>query len=409
MGTTAQRAVTMASLVVAGEAIYTLPYYVKRDYGHVLVDAAGITRTELGTLNFAFGILAVLCYFPGGWLADRYPARRLLVVSLVATASGGFAFASLPPLPWLVAIFAFWGVTSVLTFWGALIKATRHWGGATEQGRAFGILDGGRGLVGALLGTIAVVLFDLAGEGAAGVRTVIGLYAAIALAAAALVAWVVPEDGAEGALRPERGQLREVAREPGVWLLAVVIFAGYAGYWGTFDVASYAVDGYRWSDVDAARLSAGLRWLRPVAAVGAGWLVDRRGGTPVGIGAFALVLLAYLTLALAPPSTSVVLLAQTATICAGTFALRGLFYALLRDASVPLHRTGTAVGVVSVVGYTPDIFASITSEWLIDTRGLAGHRLWFGLLAAIAFLGLLATLALRRLPASRDETSEAPR
>ena len=45
----------------------------------------------------------------------------------------------------------FFGVTTILFFWAALIRATRDWGGNNAQGRAFGLLDGGRGLLAALL------------------------------------------------------------------------------------------------------------------------------------------------------------------------------------------------------------------------------------------------------------------
>lgn len=39
--------------------------------------------------------------------------------------------------------FAYWGTTTVLLFWAAMIRTTREWGGALAQGRAFRILEGG--------------------------------------------------------------------------------------------------------------------------------------------------------------------------------------------------------------------------------------------------------------------------
>jgi len=46
----------------------------------------------------------------------------------------------------VTAVFAFWGLSTILLFWAALQKATRISGG-DEQGQAFGLLDGGRGLL----------------------------------------------------------------------------------------------------------------------------------------------------------------------------------------------------------------------------------------------------------------------
>ena len=41
-----------------------------------------------------------------------------------------------------------------------MIKATRVWGGSDGQAKAFGFLDGGRGLVAASMGSIGVAIFS---------------------------------------------------------------------------------------------------------------------------------------------------------------------------------------------------------------------------------------------------------
>ena len=65
--------------------------------------------------------------------------------------------------------------------------------------------------------------------------------------------------------------------------------------------------------------------------------------------------------------------------------------------------TGTAVGLVSVVGYTPDIFMGPINGYLTDTYpGAAGHQYFFGVLACFAALGLCCTLAFQRLAARRS-------
>jgi sugar phosphate permease len=64
--------------------------------------------------------------------------------------------------------------------------------------------------------------------------------------------------------------------------------------------------------------------------------------------------------------------------------------------------TGTAVGLVSVVGYTPDIFMGPINGYLTDTYpGALGHQYFFGVLAGFAVLGLGCTLLFQRLSARR--------
>ena len=73
---------------------------------------------------------------------------------------------------------------------------------------------------------------------------------------------------------------------------------------------------------------------------------------------------------------------------------------------MPAAVTGTAVGFVSVVGYTPDIFVAFVAGVLIDrSPGVAGHQHFFWFLSAFAFIGVLTSYVLMRLmhPAKQKE------
>ena len=81
--------------------------------------------------------------------------------ALFLTALGGLVLASYPSYQTLQILYGYWGFTSVFLFWGAMIKATRLWGGNNNQGKAFGFLDGGRGIVAASMGSIGVFVFSI--------------------------------------------------------------------------------------------------------------------------------------------------------------------------------------------------------------------------------------------------------
>ena len=59
----------------------------------------------------AYGLVAMLAYFPGGWLADKYPAKILMIVSLVATGLLGLWISTFPSYPILLLIYILWGVS----------------------------------------------------------------------------------------------------------------------------------------------------------------------------------------------------------------------------------------------------------------------------------------------------------
>jgi len=70
----------------------------------------------------------------------------------------------------------------------------------------------------------------------------------------------------------------------------------------------------------------------------------------------------------------------------------------LHETKTPKHLTGATVGLVSLVGYTPDIFfAPIGGRILDNAPGLAGHQHYFMFLTGIMVMGLLAVALLIRL------------
>ena len=125
-----------------------------------MLDVFQLSNTQLGDIFAVYGVVALLAYFPGGAIADRFEARSLITLSLVATALGGFYLYSVPNLIGLYLLFAYWGLTSILLFWAALIKAARDWGGEQTQGLAFGVLDGGRGFVASVFATVALIILS---------------------------------------------------------------------------------------------------------------------------------------------------------------------------------------------------------------------------------------------------------
>ena len=65
---------------------------------------------------------------------------------------------------------------------------------------------------------------------------------------------------------------------------------------------------------------------------------------------------------------------------------------------MPVALTGTAVGVGSVISYTPDIFMGPLMGYLTDNYpGSLGHKYLFAVLAGFTAMGLAATLVFQWL------------
>ena len=154
------------------------------------------------------------------------------------------------------------------------------------------------------------------------------------------------------------------------------------------------------AEVDAAGLVALGAWVRPIAAVAAGYLGDRYTISRMTMISFALLAVSQLFFALNTPvpGTAWVLLSNMLLGSTAIFGLRGLYFALFEEEKVPTAVTGTAVGLVSVLGYTPDVFVNVAGGVILDhSPGLAGHQHFFMFLAAFAVIGLIASFTLTRM------------
>ncbi len=401
----------MFALVFAGEIIFSLPFQLPRYYLPTMLEVFGFSYADLGDVVAWYGVTAMISYLPGGILADRFSARKLMSISLAATAGGGVYFMTLPGVVGMAILYAFWGVTSILLFWCALIRATRVWGGQLQQGRGFGLLDGGRGLVAALFASTGVLLLR-AGLGAdpsianetvraAAFQAVILQYTICTLAAAIVVWWCIPDSLPTVTDTKPRiwSSMKAALRIRVVWLQAVVVVCAYCGYKAIDYYSTYAYDVLGMNEADAAGFVANAAYIRPAAAILAGFVGDRFGIARIVAVIFGSLVGFWAVLAVldASPDLLVIVYANLLVTIFGVHALRGLYFALLQQTRVPHSLTGAAVGLISLVGYTPDIFFGLTAGRLLDaTPGVGGYQHLFMLLASVACTGLLVASVLHR-------------
>ena len=401
------RNLTLLTLIVAGESAFLLPFVLPRIFRPAILGVFGLTNLELGIAFSVYGVVAMAAYFLGGPLADRFSPRKMLATALLATAACGLVLLTKPSVEMLIALYAAWGVTTIALFWAPLIKATRDWGGADTQGAAFGLLDGGRGLLAALAASVLVAIlgtmlpadpdtatFD---QRARALMVLITLLCAFT-AAASLMVWLsLPARTSTEVDSGQRFSFRailKVYRFPTVWLQALIILCAYVGFKATDDFSLYAHEVLGADEVDAAAAGTLSLWIRPIAAVSAGFIADRFGTAKMTQLSFILLATGCLTLAsgLIGTSMTIPFLLTIVAASLGIFALRGLYYAIMKEGRVPLAFTGSAVGLVSLVGYTPDVFMGPLMGFLLDASpGAAGHQHVFMVVSGFAVIGLIAS------------------
>ncbi len=398
-------------LILAGESVFILPFVLARVFRPTVLEAFGLENLQLGLCFSVYGVVAVLSYLFGGPLADRFLPRKLMAVALWLTALGGLVYATFPGYTVLKVLYGYWGFTTIFLFWAPMIKATRVWGGSSSQGKAFGFLDGGRGLVGALFGFMGVMVFSMfitsdgsVVETKAAFRQVV-LVSSVVVALVGLMVWFFMklDDETEKDIILEKitlSQVKEVLRLPSVWLLMVIILCAYVGYKITDVFSLFAQDVMLYDQVQSAQVGTFLLFIRPVVGVLIGVLADRTKSTLWLVISFAVSLLGALLFALGIISASdtALFFISILIVATGVYAARSLYFAVMQRGQIPLALTGTAVGLISLVGYTPDIFAGPAMGYLLDNSpGALGHQHVFWMLAGFSLVGGVAAYLYFRL------------
>ncbi|MBT4522169.1 MAG: MFS transporter [Halieaceae bacterium] len=400
----AQKFLIMTVICLSASTIYWMPF-LSEIYYVPMQDAFGFSKTELGILSSIFGFTALIGYFPGGYLADRLSSRKLMSSALLVTSAGAFIFATIPPFITCVLLYGIWGIATACLFWSAMIKATRMLAEKTEQGRAFGFLEGGRNFSDMVTSTIFLSIFAFRGGDDAALSEVIVMLALLTLGLAFLVWTVIDDDSGDPddwyVERPTitSREVFEVLKLPIVWLLAIIIMTAYTGLWGAIYFTPFATDVFGLSAVWGGAIGTGKLWVAFLAAIAAGFVADKIGPAKAVVGSFTLMTAGFLVFALLPGAPDLVplLVINVAIVSCAVYALRGIYFSLLETGGIPLAVTGIAVGIVSVIGYTPDVFMPVLGGIILDASpGVEGYQNLFFLVAAMSFVGTVAAYLVYR-------------
>lgn len=408
-------------IVLAAGSIYPL-IYLRTNYQETILQVFNMTLPQLNTLYSVLGFVFIIGYFPSGLLSDIFSAKRLLAISLAGTAAGGFWFARVPDYGHVVLIFCVWGVFSVFTFWGSHMKLVKLLAEREEEGRFFGILDGGRGVVEALLASVAVMIFagvlgsgtDIADKRAALVA-VITMYSAMLLVVALLVAVFVQDDRSavrQGDVKePERLKaafscFRPLFINRYVYLLGGIIFLSYTVTWTIYYFGGFLQTNIKADPVTVGAIMVIVLWMRPLGGILGGFLADRFGKCNVLSVALAVTAACLVLLSLLPAGSPGPLF-YSIIVMAGVFlyAIRGTYWSLLGDCGIDDRVIGAAIGMVSVIGYLPDVLLPAFNSFLFSVYGNnEGYNAYFIITAGMGIAGSLLVLTFAAL-AKRERVS----
>lgn len=402
---------TLVILIIAGEMIYTLPYF-RNYYYDVFLNAFHLTNTQMGTLGSAYGVCCLISYIFGGYVADRWRTKHLLSISLFATGILGFALLLYPPYPVLLLIYAAWGITSIMTFWVALIKAVRSLASENEQGKAFGFFEGGRGAAKVIesalvLGLFAILAKQLSDKLA--LSSVIIFYSVMCILLGFMIMLLYKEpegNNRSGEIKEKEDKkfdwaiLLRILKMPTTWLAAILILTSYAMINSFYYITPYATAAFGASTIIAAALGYFSQYCRPIGSFGSGIIGDRIGISNMVIIGYCVLALGLAALIVLPgkPSFILLLLVFIAIIYISMYALQATHFAILVEGDYPVETTGTVAMPLMIIGYSGEIFMPIVAGACLDHwSGTDGYKVLFTILLGLTIVGLITAIIWQRV------------
>ena len=396
-------------LILSGELIFLLPYVLARVFRPTFLEVFNLNNLQLGTLFSVYGTIALLSYVYGGVISDRFQPKKLIATSLFCTALGGVVLASFPSYFILKILYGYWGFTTVFLFWGSMIKATRVWGGTNNQGKAFAFLDGGRGLVAASMGSLGVLIFSIFLIGdietsslidrKEAFRYVILFSSLIVFLTGFIVLFFMERNKKENLeniiVLNSYSNIKKVLKIESVWLIMIIIISAYIGYKVTDIYSLYASEVMLFNQIEAANIGSLQLYLRPLVCLIVAMVADKSSYIRMIIIGFSTMMIgsSLFAFGIVQLNMNFIFYFSLLIVATGTYSIRALYFSIMQEGRIPLILTGTAVGLISVVGYTPDIFATPMIGYLLDNYpGILGHQYVFTILVVFSVFGLMASI-----------------
>ena len=390
------------------EAMYLLPY-LRWTFYDPMKEGFGFTNSQLASLSSIFGLISLFGYLVGGPICDRFSPRKLLTTAFLLTAIGGFWFTAYPPYWACVIIYIMWGFATAVLLWDCMIRVTRSLASSEEQGLFFGLLEGGRGAVDTVTSFATVALFTALGSSIASLRQVILVISILCLIGSVLVMIFISDEipGSGDDAKINIHEILAVLKLPAVWLISLVILCNYAIYTGGTYLTSYLTD-IMGVSVGVSAVVAVFRnfVLMMLGGPIGGFLAKRFSISRVIVACFVFILAATGIFIVLPTGSVALSVVMMMALYLGLFFMRGIYFGTVDQAQIPMKVTGTAVGIISLVGFFPEVFMNTISGHLLDAYpGFDGYHYLFIILFAFSVVGLIASLYLQR-NIKKDETKK---
>ena len=379
-------------------SMYLLPY-IKYIFYDAVVAATGFTNTQIGITLSVYIVAATICTIPSGWIADRFPPKKMLVLSGVAHAIFS-----------VMALLFIRSYTSTLAFWSPVFKAVSMAGSKEDQGKYYGLFEGFNGIGSMLFNFGALWVFARVTSGSVdALKAVYIFYIASSVVSTLLVAFLyhaqldaVYTENKEKPEHEKRASTKEIFRVfkmPKVWMFSLMVFGVYGFYCGS----SYLTPYFSTVLGVSVAFSGGLATLknygtRLVGAPIAGAICDKIGRLKFMVIGFVVAIVLMIAFMMMPASNSalVPIMILMFALALVDVAMKGVQFSALDEIGVDQSVNGMAISIASLIGFNlPDVALHPIFGAVLDTNEpVAAYKIIFACLLGMLVLGFVMSLIL---------------
>ena len=398
--------ISFGILMLGAGTIYKLGF-LKDAFYVPMQEFMGLSHTQIGTAMSIAGLISTFSFLTAIGITDKVNKKIMIPFSLISICLCGIWLSTFPSYPVFLLIYCLLAICADMLYWPTMLKTVRLLGTEDEQGRMFGIMEAGRGLMDTIIAFGALGIFSAMGSTAAGLKMAILFYSIVPGVIGIIMYFMLePDDApaptpvqtqenASGAKEKNTSGIMRTLKNKNIWLVSFNIFFVYSVYCGLTYFIPFLEEAYA----------------LPAALVGVYGIINQYGlkmlGGPVGGFitdkilhsatkylriAFVIVGVIVAVFAMLPHKSMGIFLGMfiTLTISACVYSMRAIFFAPMDEVHVPREITGSAMAMGSFIGYLPGSFMYAVYGGILDKfEGLFGYRIVYLMMAVFAAGGFV--------------------
>ena len=396
----------IAAIALAWEVVYMIPFIQYTLYDPIL-KALNCTNAQLGFLVSIYGLGNVFGAPIGGWLADKFNYKKIVLLSVLLNGVISILFAFNMSYTFALITWIACAVTSLVMNYPAIVKLLRVVG-KDNPGKIYGFNEAAVGIVSTILGAIMLYVCTRFVNAAVGMKWAMIVLGIISFVSA-IVLWIAVKDvDVNEAMSTEKEEPSEkitakdflvVIKSPETWLVAIGIFCAYSFSCTMSYFTPYVTDVLGGSVALGGALAIiRQHGLKLVGAPLGGAIADKLKSPTkvlmiVYIGGIITILL-FLNLPATVSMTIFIILTFVVGIIA--YMGKGVYYAVQNEVNIPVKYSATTIGIAAILGFSPDIFLFVLIGHWIDNYGALGYTYTFIFQMGILVVGILSAIYILR-------------